>query len=519
VSDTGAIYRFPKKRRSPVPVDYAARVPPRTPPTNDQRPARPAKAGGGTRKPAGKAPGKPAKPGSKPPRAGGAGKAPAKSGGAKKSPAKSGPRKPRTEKLSDSERRSGRTRMNGPHDDTPAPRGRRVARAKPTGEGGEGGETRGRPDTRRSARPAAESRGPRRERDAAPPQAQGEDAPWLDDDDDGDGDDIFGWSAELDDEDDAAPPPPPPKRSPPRIEGGRERAPARAAKPAPAPAKAAPAKNTPAKNAPAKPAKSVRVDGPQLSIQPNPRVPLRIVHADPLFLVVHKPAGVVTQPGEGHTRDTLLNGLFVTHGTILQNIGRHRDFGLLHRLDRATSGLVVVALTAESYDHIRKQFAERVVKKTYLALVHGAPHPPEGTERTPIWESRDLGRKRAKLTEHSTSQPAVTKYKTILRAKGLSLVECHPETGRLHQIRVHMAHRGCPVIADDDYGFAGWDAVDHTFAKMTGRAQFLHAAEISFVHPGTQKRVTFSEPLPESWVKFLADQGMTCPNKWRGAQP
>ena len=248
-------------------------------------------------------------------------------------------------------------------------------------------------------------------------------------------------------------------------------------------------------------------------------MPLRIVHADPLFLVVHKPAGVVTQPGEGHTRDTLLNGLFVTHGTILQNIGRHRDFGLLHRLDRATSGLVVVALTAESYDHIRKQFAERVVKKTYLALVHGAPHPPEGTERTPIWESRDLGRKRAKLTEHSTSQPAVTKYKTILRAKGLSLVECHPETGRLHQIRVHMAHRGCPVIADDDYGFAGWDSVDHTFAKLTGRAQFLHAAEISFVHPGTQKRVTFSEPLPEAWVKFLADQGMTCPNKWRGAQP
>jgi 23S rRNA pseudouridine1911/1915/1917 synthase len=342
------------------------------------------------------------------------------------------------------------------------------------------------------------------------PRLDAPERPALDDD----GDDVFGWATDLE-ADDAPPPPETPR-------------PTRPARPA-RPEKSAPAKTPPrissrrepeAAAAPAskpeRPARAPRADrGPQLSLLPNPRVPLRILHADPAFLVVHKPAGVVTQPGEGHTRDTLLNGLFATHGTVLQNIGKHRDFGLLHRLDRATSGLVVVALTAEAYDHLRAQFADRRIRKTYLALLHGAPYPLEGTERTPIWESREQGLKRARLGDHPAAQPAVTRYKTLIRTKGLSLVECHPETGRLHQIRAHMAHRGAPVVADDVYMGGRWDDVDHAFARLGGHPQFLHAARIELTHPTTGKRVTFTDPLPATWVAFLTAQGITCPKAWR----
>lgn len=258
--------------------------------------------------------------------------------------------------------------------------------------------------------------------------------------------------------------------------------------------------------------------GAQLSVEPNAAVALRIVHRDPAFLVVAKPSGVVTQPGEDHARDSLLNGLFATHGHTLQNLGRVRDFGLLHRLDKPTSGLLVVALTAEAYDHLRKQFAERQVKKTYLTLVHGAPHPADGTERTPIRESREQGRKRARLGDHPQAQPAVTRYRTLVRARGLTLVECHPETGRLHQIRAHMQWRGCPVVADPDYGQPEWDAADRDFARLTGRGLFLHAAELNFAHPVSGKRVTFTEPLPAAWVEFLTGVGIACPRKWRPAE-
>jgi 23S rRNA pseudouridine1911/1915/1917 synthase len=109
----------------------------------------------------------------------------------------------------------------------------------------------------------------------------------------------------------------------------------------------------------------------------------------------------------------------------------------------------------------------------------------------------------------------VTRYKTLIRTKGLSLVECHPETGRLHQIRAHMAHRGAPVVADDVYMGGRWDDVDHAFARLGGHPQFLHAARIELTHPTTGKRVTFTDPLPATWVAFLTAQGITCPKAWR----
>lgn len=256
--------------------------------------------------------------------------------------------------------------------------------------------------------------------------------------------------------------------------------------------------------------------GPNFSYFPNPAVAHRIVLADPAFLCVYKAAGVVTQPGEGHDRDTLLNGLFASHGTTLQNLGRARDFGLVHRLDRTTSGLVLVALTPEAYTGLRAQFAERRVQKTYLAAVKGAPTPPTGTERTPLWESREDGRKRARLGEHDRAQPAVTRYKTLIRARGITLVECHPETGRLHQIRAHLAHRGCPLLGDREYGRI--EELDRKFARHGGKNVFLHAAEIGFSHPITGKRITVRTPLPDAWVTFLAESGIACPRAWRSSE-
>lgn len=251
----------------------------------------------------------------------------------------------------------------------------------------------------------------------------------------------------------------------------------------------------------------------QLSVEPNPAVPLRVVVEDPHFLVVDKPAGVVTQPGIGHALDTVLNGLFASHGLALQNLGKVRDFGLLHRLDKPTSGLLVVGLTIEGYDDIRRQFEQREVHKTYLALVHGAPQPADGTERSPLREVRRDGRKRAQVGAGRGAQDAVTRYRTLVRSKGISLIACEPRTGRLHQIRAHLAHRGCPVIGDRDYGPRG--PLDKVFARHARGAVGLHAAELRFSHPITRQMITARAPLPAGILAFCAEVGLACPRVWR----
>lgn len=247
----------------------------------------------------------------------------------------------------------------------------------------------------------------------------------------------------------------------------------------------------------------------QLSVHPNPHVSLALAYEDPAFVVVDKPAGVVTQPGEKHDRDTLLNGLFASHGKALQNIGKARDFGLVHRLDRPTSGLVIVALEQAAYDHLRAQFAGRTIEKTYLALVHGAPRPPSGTEQTPIREVRRGGRKVAALDGGRGAQPAVTRYETLVRGPVASLLACRPATGRLHQIRVHLAHRGCPVVGDGEYGRR--EAVDRSLGQRIG----LHAAELRLVHPTTGQRLTVRAPLPADLLAACERLGVVCPRKWR----
>ncbi len=245
----------------------------------------------------------------------------------------------------------------------------------------------------------------------------------------------------------------------------------------------------------------------QLSVEPND-LGLAHAYADEDLIVIDKPAGVVTQPGRKHTRDTLLNAAFATHGKALQNIGKARDYGLVHRLDRPTSGLVVVALTQDAYDHLRAQFAERRVEKTYLAWVHGAPTPPTGTVRAPIREQRRGGRKQAVLGKGRGARPAETRYAVRVRARGVSLVECHPETGRLHQIRVHLAQRGSPVLGDREYG--------RRDDRTLGRNRIgLHAARLSLTHPRTGRRLTVQSPVPPDLMDVCARFDLSCPRVWR----
>jgi len=195
------------------------------------------------------------------------------------------------------------------------------------------------------------------------------------------------------------------------------------------------------------------------SVDPNERVAIRTVWEDADLLVVIKPAGLVTQPGLGHERDSLLNGLFAVHGAALQRLGAARDYGLLHRLDRETSGLLVVALRAAAYDHLRKAFESRSVGKYYWTVVFGSPRAASGVLRKPINEvqARPEGREgtRApamKLARISRSgKPAITAYRVLSSNRGASLIECRTLTGRLHQVRVHLESIGCPVLGDGLY--------------------------------------------------------------------
>lgn len=246
----------------------------------------------------------------------------------------------------------------------------------------------------------------------------------------------------------------------------------------------------------------------QLSVEPNADLRLDYAYADDHLVVVDKPAGVVTQPGRKHSRDTLLNAVFATHGRALQNIGKARDFGLVHRLDRPTSGLVVVGLDQDAYDHLRGQFAERTIRKTYLAWVRGAPQPPEGVVRAPIREVRRGGRKRAVLGKGRGSKPAETRYRVLTRAKGLSLVQCQPKTGRLHQIRVHLAERGSAVIGDREYG----PGDDRSLGKFRIG---LHAARLELIHPASGARVTIQSPVPADLRAFSQRHGLAIPKVWR----
>lgn len=244
-----------------------------------------------------------------------------------------------------------------------------------------------------------------------------------------------------------------------------------------------------------------------LSVEPNARVLFRIAFRDDDVMVVEKPPGLVTQPGKGHTRDTLLNGLFAIEGlgAKLQNLGKARDFGLLHRLDRETSGVLVVGLRPRAYDTLRADFAERRIKKFYWAVAAKGSTHESGVIKKPILEVED-GQKLARIS--SAGKPAVTAYRVVERSVGGALFECRPVTGRLHQVRVHLASIGCPILGDRVYAPKA--------AAEAARRVALHAHRLSFTHPVSGEVVDVRTKWPQDLRHLLKRHGLQRPDVRKG---
>jgi 23S rRNA pseudouridine1911/1915/1917 synthase len=234
---------------------------------------------------------------------------------------------------------------------------------------------------------------------------------------------------------------------------------------------------------------SVIIPPPEpLKVEPE-ALPLRIVYEDPDLLVVDKPAGMPVHPGPGHLKGTLVNAV-LAHCPGLSGIGGALRPGIVHRLDKDTSGLIIVAKNDRAHQSLQRQLKERVVEKRYLALVRGDLRPDEGVIAAPI--ARDP-RYRKRMAIVAGGREAVTRWRVLGRFVGpgsgeprYTLVEARPVTGRTHQIRVHFASIRHPLAGDALYGKR---------SALVGR-QFLHAAGISFVHPSTGERLTFESPLP-----------------------
>ncbi len=212
-----------------------------------------------------------------------------------------------------------------------------------------------------------------------------------------------------------------------------------------------------------------------------------------------KPAGMASEPGKGQRENTAMNALFARFGNLLQNMGEKRDFGLLHRLDRETSGLLLVALRPRAYDALRAQFEDRSIVKRYWVIVAGKPPREQGLIRKPIAEVVDEKRqKKAQIS--GAGKPAITAYRVLGTRGNASLVECRIGTGRLHQIRVHMAAVGCPVMGDGFYA-------PPEFRRLAPRLA-MHAHLLSFVDPTSGDRVVVRSPIPGDLADLMRSKGL-----------
>ena len=222
-------------------------------------------------------------------------------------------------------------------------------------------------------------------------------------------------------------------------------------------------------------------------------IPLTIIHEDDDLIIVDKPAGMPVHPGAGHPDSTLVNALLGMYPTI-GSVGGAARPGLVHRLDMDTSGLIVVSRTDRAHESLTAQFKERRVAKTYLALVLGALTPPEAVIEAPI--ARDPNdRKKMAIVENG--RQSTTQYKTIANFRGCTYAEALPKTGRTHQIRVHFASIGNPVIGDTLYGCPDPRIDRH----------FLHAARLEFHHPTTGELTNFHSPLPPNLQSLIDGMG------------
>ena len=237
---------------------------------------------------------------------------------------------------------------------------------------------------------------------------------------------------------------------------------------------------------------SVTIPEPEeMNIKPE-KIPLEILYEDSDLVVVNKKQGMVVHPASGIYSGTLVNAL-LEHCTDLSGINGVLRPGIVHRIDKNTSGIIVIAKNDNSHNILAHQLKEHTMTRVYYALVEGIIKKDEGTVDTQIGRHPAEKIKMAVVRE---GKRAVTHYRVVQRYKAHTLVECVLETGRTHQIRVHMAHIGHPVVGDPVYG--------HKKQRFKLEGQLLHAKKLGFVHPSTNTYVEFESSLPDHFVKILA---------------
>ena len=243
---------------------------------------------------------------------------------------------------------------------------------------------------------------------------------------------------------------------------------------------------------------------PPLDLLPE-ALPLKILYEDRDLIVVNKPAGMVVHPGAGIESGTLANALLYHFNQLSETAGRTRP-GIVHRIDKETSGLLVVAKNEMAHENLSDQFRDRRVFKMYLALVYGHPSEARGEIEVPI-SRNPRNRTRMAVASRGAGRAAYTDYEVARRFREFSLLTVRIKTGRTHQIRVHLAHIGHPVVADFIYGRGRENSVRDSVSRQKiqslGR-HFLHAAQLAFNHPRTGERMEFASDLPPELSDFLA---------------
>jgi len=236
-------------------------------------------------------------------------------------------------------------------------------------------------------------------------------------------------------------------------------------------------------------------------------IPLEIVHRDEHLVVINKPPGLSVHPGAGRSSGTLVNALLY-HFPGIAGVGTSGRPGIVHRLDKDTSGLLLAALDPGTHRELSHIFKNREIEKEYLALVWGCPDPIRGTIETTIGRSPSDRKKMSVLS--AGGRPAVTRYTVLERVGAFGLISCELLTGRTHQIRVHLAHLGHPIVGDPLYGGRRWKNIADPSLRALLRSfprQALHAHRLAFRHPAIDRDVEFTSPLPPDMADLIRKIG------------
>jgi len=234
-------------------------------------------------------------------------------------------------------------------------------------------------------------------------------------------------------------------------------------------------------------------------------IPLSIVFEDEHLIVIDKPAGLVVHPAAGNLDGTLVNALLHHCAGQLSGIGGVARPGIVHRIDKDTSGLLVVAKCDAAHEGLARQFADHSIERAYLAITAGTPSPLAGTVRGNIGRS-DSNRKKMALVGEGRGKHAVTHYKVLGALGDAALVECRLETGRTHQVRVHLASIGHALLGDPVYGRTP-SRLRPTLQKLDFHRQALHAAVLGFIHPTLGTALRFESPVPSDMRELLRELG------------